>query len=124
MADPGMFLGFTPAISAKSANRIRKEIRSWSLPSRWAGRSLAEVSAYVNPRVRGWMNYYGRYRRSECKRILQHLNRVLVRWAAKKFKRFHRRKRKASRWLATVARRDPKLFSQWAAGVTPRAAGW
>ena len=119
-----MFLSFTPAISAKSANRIRKEIRSWSLPSRWAGRSLAEIAAYVNPRVRGWMNYYGRYCRSECKRILQHLNRVLVRWAAKKFKRFHRRKRKASRWLVSVARRDPKLFSQWAAGVTPRAAGW
>lgn len=33
------------------------------------------------------------------------LNRVLVRWAAKKLKRFHRRKRKAFRWLVNVASR-------------------
>ncbi len=118
------FVGFTPAISASSALRIREEIRSWQLPRRWVGRSLNEVAAFVNPRVRGWMNYYGRYNRSECKRILLHLNRVLARWAARKFKRFHRRKRKASAWLETVARRSPTLFVLWAAGATPRTAGW
>ncbi len=70
------------------------------------------------------MNSYGRYYRSECKRILQHLNRVLVRWAARKFSRFHRRKRKASRWLESVSRRSSGLFALWVAGATPRTAGW
>ena len=119
-----MFVNFSPAMSAKSANRVREEIRSWGLSRRWVGRSLEEVAAHVNPRARGWMNYYGRFFRSECRRIMQHLNRVLVRWAARKFKRFHRRKRKASRWLQNVARREPQLFAQWTAGVMPSTAGW
>ena len=37
----------------------------------------------------------------------------LVRWAMRKYKRLHGHLRRAKRWLASVARRDPRLFAHW-----------
>ena len=119
-----MFVGFLPAISAAAAKAIRDTIRSWQLPTVWAGQTLEALARYVDPFVRGWINYYGRFNRMECKRVIGYLNRVLVHWAARKYKRFKRRKRKAARWLAKVASCELALFALWKAGVKPRTAGW
>ena len=119
-----IFVGFTPAISAAASKVIRETIRSWRLPTVWAGETLTALARYVDRFVRGWINYYGRFNGSECKRVLAYLNRVLVRWAARKYKRFNRRKRKAARWLSDVADREPALFVLWKSGIKPRAAGW
>jgi len=119
-----LFLGFLPAISATSAKTIRDKIRTWRLPTVWTRETLETLARHVDPVVRGWINYYGRFTRSECKLVLGHLNRVLVRWAVRKYKRFKGNKRRAARWLAAIASRDPQLFALWQAGITPRAAGW
>ena len=119
-----MFVNFLPAISAAGAKAIRERVRSWRLPTAWTGQTLDALARHTDPFVRGWINYYGRFSRSECKRVLGYLNRTLVRWAARKYKRFKRRKRKAARWLAKVADRDTALFVLWKSGVMPRAAGW
>ena len=119
-----MFVGFTPAMSAAAANSIKESIRSWRLPAAWVGKPLDDLARHIDPFVRGWINYYGRFSLSECKRVLAYLNRVLVQWAAKKYKRFKRRKRRAARWLAKIADRDTALFALWKAGVKPRIAGW
>jgi group II intron reverse transcriptase/maturase len=119
-----VFVNFVPAISAAGAKAIRERVRSWQLPTAWAGQTLEALARHIDPFVRGWINYYGRFGRSECKQVLGYLNRVLVRWAARKYKRFKRRKRKAARWLAQVAIRDAALFVLWKSGVKPRAAGW
>jgi group II intron reverse transcriptase/maturase len=122
--DGTMFVGYVPAISAAGAQAIRARVRSWRLQRAWTGKPLEALAEHIDPFVRGWINYYGRFSRSECKRVLSYLNRVLVRWAARKYKRFKRRKRKAARWLAQVADRDTALFALWRSGVKPRAAGW
>ncbi len=119
-----MFVGFLPAISASAAKAIRERIRSWQLTTVGTGKDLEALARQIDPFVRGWINYYGRFSQSECKRVLGYLNRVLVRWAARKYKRFKRRKRKAARWLAEVASRDTKLFALWQSGVKPSTAGW
>ena len=51
----------------------------------------------MNPVIRGWMNYYGKFYRTEMHGLLRRINTYLVRWARRKFKRFRAFKR-AKRW--------------------------
>jgi group II intron reverse transcriptase/maturase len=115
------FVSFLPAISTKAAKRIRSTIREWRLGSTRNNRELEDIARLVDPVVRGWMNYYGRFYRSKCVQILRHLNDALVVWACRKFKRFRRRERAATHWLGVIAQRDPKLLVLWQLGVRPAA---
>jgi RNA-directed DNA polymerase len=115
------FVSFLPAISGKAAKRIRATMRGWKLAATRNNQSLEDLARLIDPSVRGWMNYYGRFYRSKCVDVLRHLNRLLVRWACRKFRRFRRRERAAGYWLGRVARRDPKLLALWALGVRPAA---
>ena len=113
------FVSFLPAISEKAAKRIRATIRDWRLGATRNNQSLEEIARFVNPFVRGWVNYYGRYYRSELYPVLRHLERALVYWVRRKFKRFARRQREATYWLGRVARREPHLFYSWQIGIKP-----
>ena len=42
--------------------------------------------------------------------VLDDVNRVLTRWARKRYKRFHRSVFKARQWLREISERDPNLF--------------
>jgi RNA-directed DNA polymerase len=50
-------VGFLPAISTKAATAIRTTIREWRLASTRNNQSLEDLAQFVNPAVRGWMNY-------------------------------------------------------------------
>jgi RNA-directed DNA polymerase len=65
----GLFLNFSPAVSAKAAKSIRHTIRSWKL-HRWTQLTIEEIAASFNPVLRGWINYYGSYYRSLLAPIL------------------------------------------------------
>jgi hypothetical protein len=56
------FTSFSPAVSNTAAKAMRQQIRSWRLHRRtnWTLHQLAEA---INPIVRGWINYYGRFYR-------------------------------------------------------------
>jgi len=115
------FLSFLPAISRKAAQAVRQAIAEWRLTSR-AEHSLSELATLTNATVRGWMNYYGQFYRSECQHVLQSLNHALVRWAHRKFKDLRRRSLQAAReWLRRVALRDPTALALWQQGVIPSA---
>ena len=75
------FVSFLPAISNKAAKAIRETIRDWRLAATRNNQSLEEIAGLVNPSVRGWVNYYGRFYRSALTPVLRHLERALVRWA-------------------------------------------
>jgi group II intron reverse transcriptase/maturase len=113
------FSSFLPAMSTKAAKRVRRTIREWRLASTKNHFALADLPKLVDPAVRGWMNYYGRYYRTECVHTLQHVNVALAAWARRKHKRFRYRKRASRQWLRRIARRDPKLFALWQLGVKP-----
>ena len=117
------FVNFLPAISAKAATAIRATIRQWRLASTRNNQRLEELAQVVNPVVRGWVNYYGRFYRSQCVRVLRHLNMALAAWVRRKYKRFRRRERASLHWLGRIARRDPQLFVLWQLGVKPEAGG-
>jgi len=107
------FVSFSPAISQKSARRLRQTIRrEWKLAER-THLSLSDLVRRINPVVTGWINYYGKFCRSALHSVLNHVNMALVKWAMRKFKRLQRRRTRAHAWLKGVARRSPQLFSHW-----------
>ena len=114
------FVNFLPAVSNRAKKEMRQELRSWRIHLR-SDKSLADISRMINPMLRGWINYYGKFYKSELYCVLQHLNRTLARWAMRKYKRLKGHTRKALHWLGMIARREPSLFYHWQWGLKPAA---
>ena len=106
------FVGFNPAVSNKAAKAMGDTIRSWRIQLR-SGRSIEDISRSINPVVRGWINYYGRYFSSALSPIFYQLNNALRKWAMRKYKKLRGSWRRAARWLRYIARREPGLFAHW-----------
>jgi RNA-directed DNA polymerase len=107
-----MFTGFLPAVSKDALKRMSEEVRSWRVHLR-TGTELEDLAAWINPIVRGWMTYYGRYYRTALDRLLRRINTYLMRWAQQRYKRL-RPFRKAKRWWQELTTRQPRLFAHWA----------
>jgi len=110
------FINFSPAVADKAGKEIRAEIRSWQLHLR-SDKSLEDLSRMFTPKVRGWLQYYGRYYRSALYPIMRQLDRSLARWAYRKYKKLRGHLRRATHWLARISRRDRGLFAHWQMGV-------
>jgi len=79
-------MNFSPAMSAKAKKAKGKQIRDWHL-SRRSGSDLSDLAQAINAKVRGWINYYGAFYRSELYFLARRIDQHLVRWAMQKFKR-------------------------------------
>jgi hypothetical protein len=108
----GAFTNFSPAMSTAAKEAKSQQIREWHL-IRWSGSDLSSVAEEINPQVRGWINYYGVFYRSELYFLARRINEHLVRWAMPKFKRLKNRPVRAWAWLNAVIRREPRLFAHW-----------
>jgi RNA-directed DNA polymerase len=117
----GQFVNFLPAVSDDARKQMGREIRRWRLHLR-SGTTLTDLARSINVIVQGWINFYGRFYRSELVRLLRRINEYLVRWAMRKYKRLRRRPARARRLVAEVHRREPDLFAHWRIGARP--SGW
>jgi len=89
-----LFINFTPGVSRKASKAMRQTIRGWRLQLK-PDKSIEDISHMFNPVIRGWINYYGRFYKSELYSVLRHLNRALVQWVRRKYKRLNHRRRAA-----------------------------
>lgn len=112
------FVGFTPAVSQSAIKAMSSSIRGWKLRL-WSFASLEEVAKQINPVIRGWLNYYGKFYRSALYPILRQIQNAMVRWAMRKYKKLKAHWRRATHWLGRIARRDPRLFVSWEFGFRP-----
>jgi RNA-directed DNA polymerase len=106
-----LFSGFQPAISKDALKKISAEARSWRLHRR-TGQEFSDVARYINPIVRGWMQYYGVFYRSAMYPLLSRINAYLVRWIQRKYKRY-RAKKSAIRCWQRILTRVPAMFAHW-----------
>jgi RNA-directed DNA polymerase len=106
-----MFTAFLPAISKDALKDKGRTVRRWRLHLRTT-RNLAELAEWMNPIIRGWMQYYGKFYRTEMDGLLRRINTYLVRWARRKFERL-RSFKKAKSWWNRLQQREPALFVHW-----------
>jgi RNA-directed DNA polymerase len=92
-------------------NHLTKRMRSWRLHHR-TGHTFADLARWINPIVRGWMQYYGAFYRSALYQLLTRINAYLVRWIRKKYKRLRAERKAIECWRGIVAR-YPRMFAHW-----------
>jgi RNA-directed DNA polymerase len=57
-------MNFSPAMSFQAKKAKGKQIRDWHL-NRRSGSVLSDLARAINAQVRGWINYYGAFYRSQ-----------------------------------------------------------
>jgi RNA-directed DNA polymerase len=115
--DNALFCGFNPAVSVSALKAMRSTIRDLNL-RRQTQLSLADIARQINPLLRGWIAYYGRYAPSALAPLLRYVNLTLLTWLMRKFKRFTGHKIRAGRFLQRLAAGRPDLFVHWRLHMT------
>ena len=110
-----LFLGFDCAISISSKKRIAYKLEELEI-SRLNFNSIVGVALYLEPFIRGWINYYGKFRITELSPVFLLLRQRLVWWARKRYKRYKTNMNKAYHWLDRIKKQFPNLFYQWRYG--------
>ena len=114
--DNTLFCGFNPAVSTSAMKAMRSAIRDLNL-RRQTQLALHDIAQQLNPLLRGWLAYYGRYAPSALYPLLRYVNQTLLAWAMRKFKRFKAHKIRASGFLQRLAADRPDLFAHWQLGM-------
>lgn len=114
------FINFTPVASNKVSKAMRQTIRGWRMHLK-PDLKIDDLARMHNAAIRGWINYYGHFYKSQLYPVLRHMNDALVVWARRKYKKLGRHKTKAIRWLGQLAKNIPELFAHWRLGILPAA---
>jgi group II intron reverse transcriptase/maturase len=111
-----LFWSFTPAVSRAALTAMRQEIRETNFRNR-TQIALGDIARGLNPVLRGWMEYYGRYNPSALYPVFRQVNRTLVAWAMRKYKHLAGHRTRASLFLESIAEKNPRLFAHWQKGT-------
>ena len=104
----GLFDAFRPGVDPVKRAGMISTIRNWRLPKR-TGATWDELAEWINPVVRGWMNYYARFAAQEFAPVLSYLNWRLFAWMRAKHR--YRSVKKALRQWKRITRFG--LFVHW-----------
>jgi len=112
-------LGFSPAISKRNIARISKELFTLKI-HRWVHFPISKIAEILNPKIRGWILYYSKFRKSELRKLFKVVNLRLTRWIRNKYRKFRRRHwYNAYKYLKGVAESYPEMFEHWKHGFQP-----
>ena len=114
------FVGFLPAVSKKAKKNLLDKVRGKGIHLR-SELSIEEISKELNPIIRGWINYFNKFYKSAINHTCLVINRMLIKWAMRKYKKLRGKRRKATRWLKGIAQRQPQLFAMWKTGILWKA---
>ena len=103
---------FQPAVSPAALKRIGRDIRRWALHHR-SDKSLTELAQMYNPCIRGWINYYSHFYKTQLRPTLKRIDAYVIRWARRKFKRMRHQTKGARNWFDRLRRANPALFAHW-----------
>ena len=107
------FTNWLPAVGVKSMRSMNEKMRKWTVFKR-RDNTLQDIAEAINPVLRGWINYYGKFYKTKLKKFMHIINIKLASWARRKYKNLRASEMKATRWLHEVTVREPNLFAHWA----------
>lgn len=103
---------FTAEISRENQDKIRGEIRecvNW----RNTTMELEEIADFLNPRLRGWINYFGLLGKRNLRRTMLYVDYKLLRWIKRKHKVGYK---PALTILYNAKKKYSHLFYHWRQG--------
>lgn len=106
--------GFGPSISGKSVQRILATVKTMRV-LRDTRQNLETISRELSPKLRGWISYYGKYRRYKSGRMLHRIDSQLAKWLRKRYRRLKGSQRKAMCMLERIRSSNKSLFPHWSA---------
>lgn len=106
------YTAYVPEISRENQVKIRNSIRE-TINWRNTTLELSNMADKLNAKLRGWINYFGRYGKKRLRRLMIYLELKLVKWLRRKHKTgMHR----ALGLLTNQHRQNPHLFYHWTKG--------
>lgn len=104
---------FIASVSKKAEQTLKDKVKALEI-HKSTGSKIEMIAEVLNPILRGWMNYFGKFNRSAMKRVLDCVQRRLIKWVMCKYKNFRGHRRRAEEWLKQVRKREPRMFAHWA----------
>ena len=112
-----MFTSFIPAVNAKAIKAMRAVLRGWKMSHR-GDLALEDLVKWLQPIVRGWVNYYGRFSPAALAQALRSIDELIVRWARRKYKYCKQHAQRAWDWPKRLKSRQPALLAHWQLAAT------
>ena len=106
------FTNWLPAVSSKAMKSMNEKMHGWSV-LQMTGTTIQDIALKINPVLRGWINYYGKFYKTKLKDFMHIVNVKLANWARRKYKRLRTSEMKGIRWLYGISVRRPGLFVHW-----------
>ncbi len=106
------FTSFLPAVAPGKLTAMSRRVTSWQLQRR-TSLTLNDLAAEMNPVLRGWLTYFTAFYQTAVIPLCKRVDRHLMRWARRKYKRLKHSQRRARTWLNGVRKRAPGLFAHW-----------
>jgi RNA-directed DNA polymerase len=108
------YIVFGAAISSKAKTSIREAIRAVVIP-RWTAQTLEVFAEILNPKIRGWVNYYTRFYKQEALQVFCYLNERIRKWLKNKYKLTNNSQ--VSARYKQILVESPALFHHWKLGI-------
>ena len=108
------FMVFSAAICCKAKSFIKQRIRAVFNP-RNTQVSLERTAIKLNPKIRGWLNYYSRFNPRIAREVFLYLNELIRRWIEEKFRLRSRKSVRNNYQNYVLLKRD--LFLHWQKGI-------
>lgn len=108
------FMVFSAAICCKAKAFIKQRIRAVFNP-RNTQVSLEQTAIKLNPKIRGWLNYYSRFNPRIAREVFLYLNELIRRWIEEKYRLRSRKSVRNNYQNYVLLNRD--LFLHWQKGI-------
>ena len=105
---------FNGAISNAAKTSIRQAIRKVLNPQ-WTNGTLEAFAKVLNPKIRGWINYYGKFFKRRMIRIFDYLDGLIHRWIANKYKITSKAETLGK--FKRIKEETPVMFYHWKFGI-------
>ena len=108
------YIVFAGAISNKAKTSIREKIRAILIP-RWSEQTLEKFAELLNPKLRGWIDYYAKMYKHEALQLFVYVNEKIKKWIMNKYK-LRSKKQILAKYLS-IQVAQPALFYHWQLGI-------
>ncbi len=108
------FVVFMAGISNQAKAHIRKRLRQ-VLVTQWSNMTLEWFAEKLNPKIRGWMNYYTKYSKYEAYQVFYYLNTLIRNWVKNKY-RINSKAKMYDKYRA-IQQAAPDMFYHWQKGI-------